>query len=246
VREDRDILVVDKPAGLPCHPAGRFFNHTLWALLRARPESPNPQFVNRLDRETSGLVLLAKTPTAARNCCRQFAENKVAKTYLAIVEGEFPDTLRAQGRLAPDQTSLIRKKQRFLPADDGTKGTGKWGATAFRRRRCQAGLSLIEARPETGRHHQIRATLAALGFPVVGDKVYGPDECIFLRFREGTLTDSDRALLRLPRQALHASELALRHPVSGLTVHCQAQLPRDMVDLIAAAARGNCGYPCTS
>ncbi|MCX5877298.1 MAG: RluA family pseudouridine synthase [Deltaproteobacteria bacterium] len=230
LHEDDDLLVINKPAPLPCHPSGRFFAHTLWALLKETHGLADPRLVNRLDRETSGIVLVAKNKVAARLCQEQFAQHRVEKVYLAVVEGDFPDTVvpvEATGWLGPDPDSAIRKKMRFYPEQkDAPPGTVE-ASTTFRRisTASTASLSLVEARPHTGRCHQIRASLLHLGFPVVGDKLYGVDEQLFLRFKEGCLSPADHALLRIPRQALHAATLRLIHPVSGKELEFSAPLP---------------------
>jgi 23S rRNA pseudouridine955/2504/2580 synthase/23S rRNA pseudouridine1911/1915/1917 synthase len=233
--EDDDLLVVDKPASLPCHPAGCFFRHTLWTLLQERHGLPKPSLINRLDRETSGIVLVAKNKQAARLCYQQFASRQVHKRYLVLVEGEFPFAdLQADGCLAPDPASIIRKKVRFYPSD--VIAAAPAGAvpcsTVLRRLRSDNGISLLEAIPVTGRCHQIRATLCSLGFPVVGDKLYGVDEQLFLRFRQGGLTAADHQRLRLERQALHAATLRLRHPSSGRELEFRSPLPAAMQSLL--------------
>ncbi len=230
LHEDDDLLVINKPAPLPCHPGGRFFAHTLWALLKEHHGLAEPRLINRLDRETSGLVLVAKNKAAARLCQEQFAQRRVEKVYLVVVEGDFPDTLvpmEATGWLGPDPDSAIRKKMRFYPTQMDAPSGAMESSTAFRRlsSASTASLSLVEARPHTGRCHQIRATLLHLGFPVVGDKLYGVDEQLFLRFKEGCLSPADHILLRIPRQALHAASLHLTHPVSRKELEFSAPLP---------------------
>lgn len=230
LHEDADLLVLDKPAPLPCHPGGRFFAHTLWALLKQNHDLAEPRFINRLDRETSGLVLVAKNKTAARRFQEQFAQRLVDKVYLVVVEGDFLDSSRpveAVGWLGPDPSSSIRKKMRLYPEQKEAPPGAVASSTAFRR--ISGGgagkLSLLEARPYTGRCHQIRASLLHLGFPVVGDKLYGVDEQIFLRFKEDRLSETDQARLRIPRQALHAASLRLKHPMSGRELEFTAPLP---------------------
>ncbi|MHB8987393.1 MAG: RluA family pseudouridine synthase [Desulfobulbia bacterium] len=230
LHEDDDLLVINKPAPLPCHPGGRFFAHTLWALLKEHHNLADPRFINRLDRETSGLVLVAKNKAAARLCQEQFAQHRVEKIYQVVVEGVFPDTPRtveATGWLGVDPESAIRKKMRFYPEQCAVPPGAVASSTQFRRiwSANDTNLSLLEARPHTGRCHQIRATLLHLGFPVVGDKLYGVDEQLFLRFQEDRLSEADHALLRLPRQALHASSLRLSHPATGKELKFFAPLP---------------------
>ncbi len=230
LHEDDDLLVINKPAPLPCHPGGRFFAHTLWALLKEQHGLANPRLINRLDRETSGIVLVAKTKDAARLCQEQFIQRRVEKVYLVVVEGNFPDTPReveATGWLGPDPNSAIRKKMRFYPEQNDAPLGAVESSTGFRRlaNASNTSLSLLEARPHTGRCHQIRASLLHLGFPVVGDKLYGVDEQLFLRFKEGCLSAADHTLLRIPRQALHAASLRLSHPGSGQELEFSAPLP---------------------
>jgi len=182
-------------------------------------------------------VLAAKNKTAARLCQEQFSQRRVDKVYLVVVEGNFPETpipVEATGWLGPDPDSAIRKKMRFYPEQNDALPGAMEASTAFRRisGAGDAGLSLLEARPHTGRCHQIRATLLHLGFPVAGDKLYGVDEQLFLRFQEDRLSAADHGRLRLPRQALHASGLRLSHPVSGQELKFSAPLPSALQELL--------------
>ncbi len=234
--EDRDLMVIDKPGNLPCHPAGRYFNHTLWSLLQNKLNVTRPFFINRIDRETSGIVLIAKTAAAARACYRQFETGGVRKRYLAMVEGNFPkDPVHASGTLAPDPDSLIRKKKRlfFGPASGEKPVAGKYCSTLLQRQKTCGPLSLVAAFPETGRCHQIRASLHSFGFPVVGDKIYGVDDTLFLRFISDTLTGDDKKRLRLSRQALHAASLEMTHPRTGRPIRFEAPLAKDMKALLS-------------
>ena len=235
VFEDEDIWVINKPPNLPCHPAGRYFHHTLWAILKEQSGGIAPAFINRLDRETSGLVLVAKTPEAAEKGRRQFHGQRVEKRYLALVEGRFPDQLEGHGWLTSDTQSVLRKKRRFLATREGAPPEGSktdWAETKFRCVGIHGEISAVEVVPLTGRLHQIRATLYGLGFPVVGDKVYGVDETIFLRFCTDALTDEDRRRLRMNRQALHAAALRFRHPRTGQELFFETPAPPDMAVLI--------------
>jgi 23S rRNA pseudouridine955/2504/2580 synthase/23S rRNA pseudouridine1911/1915/1917 synthase len=234
LHEDEALLVVNKPGNLPCHPGGRYFRHTLWHLLTVRYGETPLHLVNRIDRETSGLVLVAKSPLAAKDCGRQFAEGSVQKRYLVAVFGDFPaETVCAEGGLCRDDTSPIHKKQCFWPLEllGRQPHPVKTCRTDFKCLRRTGGLSLLAAEPLTGRLHQIRATLYSLGYPVVGDKIYGPDDTLFLRFIEECLTAEDKKRLLLPRQALHAESLQFRHPGTGRHMHWTAPLPEDMAHL---------------
>jgi len=237
--EDEQILAVDKPANLPCHPAGRYFQNTLWHFLKVEHHLAQPIFIHRIDRETSGIVLVAKTATAAAACRRQFDDGKVEKCYLSVVEGKFPsDTIEASGYLFRDASSPVRKKQCFsTDRPFGWPATSvRWSHTTFSCRSVHDDLSLVEARPRTGRCHQIRATLLTLGFPIAGDKLYGVDERFFLRFIQNGLTSRDRCRLRLNRQALHAAEMQIRHPSENRILHLTAPLPSDLSGLLTVAA----------
>ena len=235
VSDDPLLVVVDKSGNLPCHPGGRYFNHTLWAMLKKSYGVKDPVLVNRIDRETSGLVIVGKTPEAAQNLWKQFVAHKVGKRYTVFVEGAFPERLEAMGWLSADPLSVIRKKRRFTVAAVGGAAPCKeaeWAETVFERVRLCDGFSVLTALPRTGRLHQIRATLLSLGFPVVGDKLYGVDETLFLRFCEDALTVEDQQRLRLRRQALHADYLRFHHPRFGALTEVTAPLPADMALLL--------------
>lgn len=237
VLDDPLMLVVNKSGNLPCHPGGRYFNHTLWALLKARFGVAEPLFVNRLDRETSGLVVVGKTRAAAQNLWRQFASHDVEKRYTVFVEGAFPERLEANGWLAADRNSVIRKKRRFVAAERGGEAPepdAEWAETVFERVRQRKGFCVVRARPNTGRLHQLRATLLSLGHPVTGDKLYGVDETLFLRFCRDELTAEDRGRLRLPRQALHADYLRFHHPQYRSLIELTVPLPSDMASIVDA------------
>jgi 23S rRNA pseudouridine955/2504/2580 synthase/23S rRNA pseudouridine1911/1915/1917 synthase len=259
ISDDDDLLLINKSGNLPCHPGGRYFNHTLWAWLKKEQGLNDFTFVNRIDRETSGLVVIAKNFAASENCRKQFSGRKVVKRYKALVEARnFPEELEAAGWLVADTDSAIRKKRKFIQVEgrdasprrppvlntveeqtarrsvptNPPSADAEWAETKFRLLKQCNGIALIEAEPHTGRLHQIRATLLALGTPIVGDKLYGVDETLFLRFCKDTLTDADRARLRMDRQALHAAGLSFRHPKFGRPVTVELDLPNDMQKLL--------------
>lgn len=235
--EDDCLMVVNKPGNLPCHPGGRYFNHTLWSLLKSSDKQREFYFVHRIDRETSGIVLIAKTPEAAKSLGQEFSTGAIYKRYMVIVEGCFPEyCILSEGYLCPDPDSPVRKKLKYhLVEESGeTESQGKRCCTAFKKIRGNNKVSLVEAIPETGRIHQIRATLLGLGYPVAGDKLYGLDDSIFLRFISDRLGADDWQRLRLKRQALHAAELHIPHPKSGKMLKLIAPLPQDMEQLITA------------
>jgi 23S rRNA pseudouridine955/2504/2580 synthase/23S rRNA pseudouridine1911/1915/1917 synthase len=237
VHRDRHLLAVDKPGNLPCHPGGRYFRHTLWHLLRHQEGMEKPHFLHRLDRETSGLVLIARTAEAARVGRESFVSGAVRKVYQALVEGPFPSgTIHASVWIGRDAGGAVRKRRRFFPEPAGANPPGRPPdgepcRTRFRLQARLGPLSLVAAVPETGRLHQIRATLSALGVPVVGDKIYGADETLFLRFIADELSAADRKTLRLPRQALHAAALNIPHPVTGRPLRLRSPFPAEMAEL---------------
>ena len=247
---DDDLVVVDKSGNLTCHPGGRYFNHTLWALLQTRHGIAKPTFINRIDRETSGLVVISRTPAATKNLRAQFAERRVEKRYEALVEGAFPDRVACAGWVVADFSGEVLKQRRFIPVRTETDFDGKnlkpegeppspeaqWAVTAFRREAVHGPISRVTVWPHTGRLHQIRVTLQSLGFPLVGDKLYGVDPGFFLRFCRDELTPADRARMRLPRQALHAAGLRFRHPRTGQEMVFDLPLPDDMQGVIHACA----------
>ena len=232
--EDAYLLAVDKPPGLAVHPSGRRVEGTLIGILHARypgdpgGDGPLPRLCHRLDKETSGVLLVTKDERARHLLGKQFEERRVKKTYLALVEG-VPD--RKEGiidlPLAPDPRSPVRLKM-----EARRDGRGQSALTRFRVLESRGRFSLLEVRPATGRQHQIRVHLAAMGHPVVGDKIYGPDENLFLHALEGGLTPEDMEKLVLPRHALHAWKLKFHHPLKMEEMEIVAPLPADMAGLL--------------
>jgi RluA family pseudouridine synthase len=211
--DDPWLLAVHKPANLPVHPSGRYFRNTLLCLLAADRgedlDGTDLRIVHRLDRETSGLILFAKGRASASALSQQFENREVRKDYLAIVHGR-PDSHRflVDAPIGKDLDSPVRKAMTV------TKD-GRPARTGIRVLREGPEHALVAARPHTGRLHQIRVHLRHVGHPVVGDKVYGLDPGLFIRFAAGTLTPEDRGKLLWHRQALHAWKIAFRHPHDG-------------------------------
>jgi 23S rRNA pseudouridine1911/1915/1917 synthase len=236
VHEDHRFLVIDKPANLLVHPTGPGRPDTLWDELKRLlayeiVNGAQISFINRLDRETSGLTLVAKTSQSARQLGLMMAKQRIEKTYHSIVFGwptkqafDIQQPLLRQGTVQP---SLIWLKQTVHP--DGSPAR-----TGFRvlKRFSRAGhpFALIEAKPRTGRTHQIRVHLAHTGHPIVGDKIYGPDENCYLEFIDTGWTPSLEVRLLLPRQALHASGLSFE--LEGRELRFESQLPSDMREFL--------------
>src|SRR5436853_923883 len=228
LHEDEALLVVDKPAGLALHPTARYHVSTLtWALenrhRNALGEKPDP--AHRLDRETSGLVACGRNTYFTRRLKAAFAARQVEKAYAALVEGAPPqDQFEVEVPLVVGG-GRVKVKVRVDPG--GAPSHTHFEVVARYLDPAGKPLSMLRCVPKTGRQHQIRAHLEAAGFPLVGDKLYGPSEEIFLRLAESggspsppgmfddLITVEERGKLRLWRQALHASELMLPHPVSA-------------------------------
>jgi 23S rRNA pseudouridine1911/1915/1917 synthase len=221
--EDETILAVNKPAGLPVHPTARYHHNTLTALLEERYGSNRPVLAHRIDSETSGIVLCAKTKDMERGLKRMFAERQVQKQYLAITNG-IPDPAsgRIEAPLGPDQNSPIRVKM-------GVVEDGLPSLTEYKVLKVIADTALVECRPRTGRQHQIRAHLSHLGYPIIGDKIYGFDVDLFLDYLDQGMTPELALRAGALRQLLHASQLSLMHPLTGRQLTIEAPLPGDML-----------------
>ncbi|MBV9945582.1 MAG: RluA family pseudouridine synthase [Myxococcales bacterium] len=235
--EDDHLLAVDKPANLPVHPSARYHRNTVIKLLQeARPDCLFLSLGHRLDRETSGVLLLCKTRACDRALKgRLERRDGIEKAYLAVTwgvpgGGDGPTRLRCELPLELDAESPLRVKMRVGKGPGALHAATGIEVRAVRRGPGGRPYALVACALETGRQHQIRVHLAALGAPVVGDKLYGPDERAFARGADGELTEADLALLELPRHALHAAVLALAHPVTGQAIRIEAPLPRDMAE----------------
>jgi len=235
--EDDFLLVVDKPAGIVTHPAKGHATGTLVHGLLARQiaggEHPQrPGIVHRLDRDTSGLLIVARDDETHRRLTDALSRHKVERTYLCLVHGHFETregTIEAPlGRDARERQQMAVTRRggreavthfRVLESWGGRgKGAGRAGGGAAAGGKGSTGYSLLEVRLETGRTHQIRVHLAAIGHPVAGDKVYG----------------RRRDELGVGRQFLHSARLRFTHPVSGETIDVSAPLPPDLQAVLGA------------
>jgi 23S rRNA pseudouridine1911/1915/1917 synthase len=234
VDETDDYIVVDKPALLLTHPTKPDQRTTLWKQLRELlafeiANGGQVSIVNRLDRETSGLVLVAKNAATARRFGLLMQEQGFHKEYLAIVWG-WPDwetkivdaPLDRQGKHQP---SAIWLKQMIHPK--GAEAITEFQVERRFKKITSSGqkFALVRAIPRTGRTHQIRVHLASLGFPIVGDKIYGPDEKLYLEFIEMGWTPKLERELLLPRHALHSTKLRINNEHAWT-----ANLPADLAN----------------
>jgi 23S rRNA pseudouridine1911/1915/1917 synthase len=226
--EDDDCVAVDKPAMLIVHPAGRHLTDTLIQRVhkhygsRELPRDQRPRLCHRLDRETSGIVLIGKHHDAHSQLMGQFEHREVEKEYLAIVQGSpLLEGGTIDFALGSARGSSIGIK--MAPMADGLPSRTDWKVVSR-----HAGCTLVACRLHTGRQHQIRVHMEAIGNPLVGDKLYGYDEQYFQKAADGTLTDDDLRALELPRQALHHHRLVFRSPSSGQRIEVVSPLARDL------------------
>ena len=245
VYEDDHIIVVNKPGNLPVHPTGRFFFNTLLTQLRVDNRNEINQNINfyivhRVDRETSGLVVMGKTRQAAANLVDQFFERKPFKEYQAIVRGRVKsDAFRIDAPLTKDIRSDIRLRmsvvemggdgeplyvppKMVLPAESEVRVEQRFD-----------NYSVVRVRPHTGRQHQIRVHLLHKGHPILGDKLYGVADDVFYRNLAGEMQGVEISPgVTAPRHALHAARLCFYHPQSREWMEFESPMPPDMQSLL--------------
>jgi 23S rRNA pseudouridine1911/1915/1917 synthase len=227
VFEDDHLLVVDKPAGLVVHPAAGNFDGTLVNALLHHCAGKlsgiggvaRPGIVHRIDKDTSGLLVVAKTDVAHEGLAKQFAAHSIDRRYLAIVSG-VPKTSGGVIDAPLARSSANRKKIAIVEG-----GRGKRAVTHWKRLNVLRGAALVECRLETGRTHQVRVHMASLGHPLLGDPVYG---------RSGKTLGNLLKELGFHRQALHAAELGFIHPVTKSRLSFSSPMPSDMQELFNA------------
>ena len=206
IHEDDDILVVDKPAPLAVHPVGSYFDLNLHTLLKKDPRWRDVKlhFAHRLDAETSGVIVAAKTHEAARHLGIEFMNGRVEKTYHALVFGASPEAGEIDIAMGKDHCSGFQTARIPDPA-------GEKALTRYKTLWSKDGYSWVEVTPLTGRTHQIRAHLSFIGHPIVGDKIY-IDISIFQKYVVHGIDAAMLERLKLRRLALHASAIRFRHP----------------------------------
>lgn len=259
LHQDDSLFVIDKPGNLPVHPAGRFFFNTLLTHLRTegftRPLDADREFflAHRIDRETSGVLVLTRTAESCAAITEQFSSRTTEKRYLAIVHGEFPhERIDIDAPMSRVPGSRIALSMHVQALEEG----GLPALTRVHRlgviQRPEGRFSLVECFPKTGRQHQIRVHLAHIGHPIVGDKIYSLPENQALRLFEPdqtpppdplddtTLSSSMpfsapryipaeiEAKLILPRHALHAAGIRLKNPTNGRPMEFHSALPEDL------------------
>jgi len=235
VYEDDDVLVVNKPAGMVVHPGHGNYEHTLLNALayyfgdKLDMNNPNIGLVHRIDKDTSGLLLIAKTPEAKTNLALQFFEHSTERTYNALVWGTFKeDSGTIEGALARD----TRDRTLYKVYDIAEKPEAKEAVTHWRVIEEFMYVTLVECRLETGRTHQIRVHMKTIGHPLFGDEKYGGREILRGLPTQRYSQFVSNCFSLCPRQALHAKTLGFTHPRTGERIFLDSVWPSDIQQLI--------------
>ena len=230
------FLAACKPGNLPSHADGNFIKNTFIFLLKNMMAEQGYEgylkLVHRLDRETSGIMIVAKTKDANRILAKQFETGDVKKEYTAIVRGIVQnDSFEVNGAIAPDPASSVSIRKRVVP--DGTAGAQS-SLTRFEVTERLSGYTVVRCLPATGRTNQIRVHLSHVGYPLAGDKLYGRSDEEFLEFvREARAGHFDLLpWMDAPHHMLHASSIKFTHPETGKNASFECPLPEDMKQFI--------------
>ena len=237
LHEEDSFLVASKPGQLPSHADGNYIKNTfiylVAGILREKGWKGEVMLVHRLDRETSGLLVVAKNKEAHLRLVRQFEKGLVAKEYLAVVRGKVEaESFEVLGAIGKDDSSAISIRQKVVP--EGTPFS-KPSQTHFEKVQDLRNGALLRCLPATGRTNQIRVHLTHAGHPLVGDKLYGRTDEEFLEFINHVKAGGAPGFqekMEVPRHFLHAHKLTFDHPVTDKKVTFEAPLPRDMADYI--------------
>lgn len=221
LRSDERLLVLDKPGWLVCHPSKNGPWSSLAGAVREEFKPDAIRLVYRLDRETSGVIVLALTEAMGRRLGKAVLKRRIGKAYVALLEGELTAPVTVDQPLGPDPAANVSVKQRVVVGEGSQAAT-----TTFFPLWARGGYTLAGVELLTGRKHQIRAHAEWLGRRVVGDKLYGPDPSLYLEFAQQGWTARHSALLGMTRQALHCAAIDLRP--AGLDYLLRAPWPADM------------------
>ncbi len=221
--DDPHLLVIDKPGWLVVHPSKNGPWSSLAGAVREEFKPDAIRFIFRLDRETSGVIVLAKTEAVAGRLGKAILKRRIGKLYVAILEGELTSALTVRESLGPDPTASVTVKSRVVPAESPGAQVAE---TVFHPLATRGGFTLVGVELVTGRKHQIRAHAEWLNRRVVGDKLYGPDSGLYLEFAMKGWTERHSALLPLTRQALHCAAIDLRP--AGMDYLLKAPWPKDL------------------
>jgi 23S rRNA pseudouridine1911/1915/1917 synthase len=226
IHEDPVLVIVDKPPGLPVHPSATYHRNTLTNLLAERYGDGAPHIAHRLDKETSGIVACAPAGPHEVRLKKQFEARTVGKVYLAIVRGVLAGDTRRIELPMRRATSGLHMCMEVHPS-------GAEAITELEVLDRRVDRTLVRLTPRTGRQHQLRVHMAAIGHPILGDKLYGPGaQEIFFTVIEQGMTPALRAALGHERHALHAHRLTIDHPSTGERVTFESPLPADLVALL--------------
>ncbi len=257
--DDPDMMVIDKPAGLPMHVSAKFYFNTVTRVLSERFPGGGVQICHRLDRETSGILVVARGKEAAARLKGSFAAHRVRKTYLAVVygnppwprgpgpgvphslerpmndAGDHPDghpDARADDHIIDLPLGLVADPDALISIRMEVRPDARPARTRVRVLEVHGDHALVCCMPITGRQHQIRAHLAAAGHPIVGDKLYAHGDEAFAHYCDHGLGDDTLALFKLPRQALHAAALTVPHPTKNKLIRIVTDLPDDLREFL--------------